>query len=408
MLWKKQIKGIILHEYGSYVFALVSLKELADDIYNINDYPTPSYTGSSVLNHMLSMVHDKTGQHQHNSQLLHITIHENGKKTVEDESIIHAYKKLISIMPYRAVEKVVVLYEKEYIPEKRTGNKPGIPASAKTDCWKLYNGPDAQQAKCWVCQSTIIDVFNFHAGHILAWKEGGNENVENLRPICLKCNSSMSNTHMDYYKLCYCRDTVWPEPFDKKGGTKQQIITNFQNEQRRLEESINKRKEEAEAVEVVKKKKEAEAEKKKKEAEEAEKKKKEAEEVKKKKEAEEKKKKNNNLTQYNSWVNKLWKFVQDDWSGMISKAQNPQRPNFNEQHFKQCIQDIKNKDQYTCYKDLYNALQDVNKRIKNYKASKDFAKEYPDKWDKCLIWNCFIGLQKDFTTYMHYVDTDYS
>ena len=93
---------------------------------------------------------------------------------------------------------------------------------------------------------------------------------------------------------------------------------------------------------------------------------------------------------------------------MISIAKNPQRPNFNEQHFKQCLQDIKNKDQYTCYKDLYNALHHVNIRIKKYKASKEFEEYYPNKWQKCLDYYCFIGLVDNFTTHMHYVNTDYS
>lgn len=36
-------------------------------------------------------------------------------------------------------------------------------------------------------------------GHIKAFAEGGNEDIENLRPICKKCNRAMGKTHMKQY-----------------------------------------------------------------------------------------------------------------------------------------------------------------------------------------------------------------
>ena len=110
----------------------------------------------------------------------------------------------------------------------------------------------------------------------------------------------------------------------------------------------------------------------------------------------------------NAWINKLWKFVKDECDGMVSNAKNPQKPNFNEHHFKQCLRSLKEKNKYKCYKDLYNAFEDVNRRLKSRKVSKEFAKDYPDKWRKCLDYECFIGLVDNFCDDMYYVDTDYS
>ena len=53
-------------------------------------------------------------------------------------------------------------------------------------------------AKCTVswCNNPIT-VFNFQCGHVLAESKGGATTLENLRPICGRCNQSMATMHMD-------------------------------------------------------------------------------------------------------------------------------------------------------------------------------------------------------------------
>ncbi len=42
-----------------------------------------------------------------------------------------------------------------------------------------------------------ISVKNFDCGHIISEKNGGIVSLDNLKPICRLCNSSMSTNNMD-------------------------------------------------------------------------------------------------------------------------------------------------------------------------------------------------------------------
>ena len=51
------------------------------------------------------------------------------------------------------------------------------------------------------CKKTTISSTQFHCGHVLSVKNGGLTTIENLRPICTKCNQSMQTMNMiDYVK----------------------------------------------------------------------------------------------------------------------------------------------------------------------------------------------------------------
>jgi len=52
------------------------------------------------------------------------------------------------------------------------------------------------EALCYACLRTLITVFNFDCGHIVAKSKGGKAVVTNLRPICRCCNSSMGVQNM--------------------------------------------------------------------------------------------------------------------------------------------------------------------------------------------------------------------
>lgn len=40
---------------------------------------------------------------------------------------------------------------------------------------------------------------SFHCGHVISEKNNGEITVDNLRPICQNCNSSMGTTDMDEF-----------------------------------------------------------------------------------------------------------------------------------------------------------------------------------------------------------------
>jgi hypothetical protein len=74
-----------------------------------------------------------------------------------------------------------------------------IPKHVKTLVWNKYIGEEVASATCTCCRSTQISVRHFHCGHVIAESVGGNTNVNNLRPICAACNSSMGTQSMNEF-----------------------------------------------------------------------------------------------------------------------------------------------------------------------------------------------------------------
>ncbi len=77
--------------------------------------------------------------------------------------------------------------------------KTTIPKSIKEKIWHKYVGRNRTEAPCLVCRDEKISIMNFHAGHVVAEANGGETTVENLRPICSRCNLQMGSMNMNDY-----------------------------------------------------------------------------------------------------------------------------------------------------------------------------------------------------------------
>ena len=84
--------------------------------------------------------------------------------------------------------------EKKYIKQK-------IPQSVRITVWDTYIGRSIGEKLCNICNTNKISQFNFHCGHVIAEKNGGKTSINNLRPICKSCNSSMRTMNLDDFKL---------------------------------------------------------------------------------------------------------------------------------------------------------------------------------------------------------------
>jgi predicted GTPase len=75
----------------------------------------------------------------------------------------------------------------------------------KRDVWNNYVGEDKGTSKCLCCKNKDINAFEFHVGHVESIKNGGTNDIMNLRPICALCNLSMGSENMrDFIKHnCY-------------------------------------------------------------------------------------------------------------------------------------------------------------------------------------------------------------
>jgi hypothetical protein len=71
-----------------------------------------------------------------------------------------------------------------------------IPKAIKMLVWNKYIGEEYGKGKCFCCNVTEIRQMSFHCGHILSVADGGGTTIDNLRPICQSCNSSMGTTNM--------------------------------------------------------------------------------------------------------------------------------------------------------------------------------------------------------------------
>ena len=73
--------------------------------------------------------------------------------------------------------------------------KANIPKAIREQCW-ITNFGEVFKHSCYIpwCKNTIY-VFDFHVGHDEPESKGGSLDIENLKPICARCNLSMSDNY---------------------------------------------------------------------------------------------------------------------------------------------------------------------------------------------------------------------
>lgn len=74
-------------------------------------------------------------------------------------------------------------------------HKHKIPRALREQVWVKFVGKkyDSNCTIRW-CKNTIT-AFDFHVGHNIPESRGGATNIQNLRPICSRCNVSMGNRY---------------------------------------------------------------------------------------------------------------------------------------------------------------------------------------------------------------------
>ena len=82
-------------------------------------------------------------------------------------------------------------------PVQQPYKKKAIPKSLKMLVWHTYIGKEVGLAKCLCCKNKEITQMDFDCGHVVAESLGGETSVNNMRPICTKCNRSMKAMNMN-------------------------------------------------------------------------------------------------------------------------------------------------------------------------------------------------------------------
>ena len=86
--------------------------------------------------------------------------------------------------------------------EKSTENqikKKSIPLTLKRNVWNKHIGEAIGKTLCLCCKLSEITQLNFSCGHIISEFNGGNMKLDNLKPICVSCNSSMGTRNMNEF-----------------------------------------------------------------------------------------------------------------------------------------------------------------------------------------------------------------
>ena len=78
---------------------------------------------------------------------------------------------------------------------KKQYRKKNIPKKIREEVWIRYF-KKKYQSKCYIswCSNTV-DVFNFQVGHNIPESKGGTLSLNNLKPICDRCNYSMGSNY---------------------------------------------------------------------------------------------------------------------------------------------------------------------------------------------------------------------
>lgn len=79
--------------------------------------------------------------------------------------------------------------------KKKKYRKQTIPKAIREQTW-LQTFGKCYEHKCYInwCENEV-SVFDFHVGHDKPESKGGKLDVSNLKPICARCNLSMSNNY---------------------------------------------------------------------------------------------------------------------------------------------------------------------------------------------------------------------
>jgi len=86
-----------------------------------------------------------------------------------------------------------------------------ISALIRNATWNKYVGIDKLHSVCFCCGKENISNLNFLCGYVIGEKKKGKATVENLRPVCKKCNKSIGTKNIDKFmtKHKYSKNENW-------------------------------------------------------------------------------------------------------------------------------------------------------------------------------------------------------
>lgn len=124
--------------------------------------------------------------------------------------------------------------------------KKAIPKAIKQLVWNFYIGEEIGKTECFCCGVTKITQLSFVCGHVEAEANGGQITIDNLRPVCAMCNSSMGTKNMiDFMKTHGLKGKAGPQTQSSSSLPPSQQVTKEKDQ--KIEEKEQKQEDESEA-----------------------------------------------------------------------------------------------------------------------------------------------------------------
>jgi hypothetical protein len=100
-----------------------------------------------------------------------------------------------------------------------------LPAIRRQEVWNTHIGEYIGKILCPSCETNSITPFTFVCAHVLAVSNGGDNSVNNLRPICQLCNSSMYTQCMSDFIMEFYPTSPLMSTFDTKVSLSTDVVT---------------------------------------------------------------------------------------------------------------------------------------------------------------------------------------
>lgn len=122
--------------------------------------------------------------------------------------------------------------------ESNSKKRKTIPKALRATVWKFYM-QGKPEGICYCCETETISFTNFEMGHNKAVAKGGSNSVDNLRPICRTCNSSMQKQSIESFKKKYFPTEKDKQEKQLKQSLKQSLDTLTIKQLKSLAEKYN-------------------------------------------------------------------------------------------------------------------------------------------------------------------------
>lgn len=118
------------------------------------------------------------------------------RKKLEDEFSMKQKNEKHLAMQKIEQQQVAADHEQQPAEVDVSSRRRALPAAVRDSVWNLYIGEDINKHRCLCCKKVLISNRNFQVGHVQSVRDGGTDEINNLRPICAPCNHSMSTQNM--------------------------------------------------------------------------------------------------------------------------------------------------------------------------------------------------------------------